>query len=430
MMIDLFYAALHGILIGLCPIGFVIVAALFTFKICEVTDAITTIRRALSSVSTDPAILILIVAWGFGNFMEGIAGFGTAVAIPAAILSGFGIEPIKAICLCLIANTLATGFGAVGVAIITLSGITGLDLETLARTASLPLACVSLPIPFILVFVQGGWKQIRRSFLFCALASLGFAVPTLLLPRLTGVELPTILGGLITIVLLVLAAPRSRAACESRVPFGKLLYAALPFLSVILALTLYALALPNSIKSRLTPGAVILVGAIFGGVCLKVTPYGMLRIAWATLIKAKRALITICVILAFAKILEQAGLIRAFAALIVDTFGSGYAFAATLVGAAGSALTGSGTSSCVLFGTLQRDAALDLNLNAYLFAAANILGAGIGKMICPQSIAIGMAAVGLTGCEGKILKRVLPYFLLLALFATTLVGLLSRVTPD
>lgn len=426
MLTDILSAALKGVLIGLCPIGFVVVAALFAYQLCEKTGSMETIRAALKSVSSDPVVVTLLVVWGFGNFMEGMAGFGTAVAIPAALLVGFGVDALKAVVLCLIANTVATGFGAVGVPMVTLAKATGLDLAELSVISSIPLALVALPTPFLLVACQAGWKSVPRYTPICLVAGLAFALPTVLVAKTMGAELPTIVNGLVTMLAIVLLSPKAQVAEASapKVSARALLIAAAPFVSVVAFLAVYALALPKAIKAAITPGAVILVAAIIGGLIQRVDAKTMFSVALATLKKAKRALITICTILAIAKTLETLGVITFLASLVVALLGKGYAFAATLVGVLGGAVTGSGTSTCVIFGTLQRDAALEIGVNPMYFAAANILGAGIGKMICPQSIAIGLAAVGLVQAEGKVIKSVLPWFALVSLGATTLVGIL------
>lgn len=424
-MQNILTAALSGVRIGLCPIGLVVVAALFTYQLCERTGAMATIRAALKSVSSDPVIVTLLVVWGFGTFMEGMAGFGTAVAIPAAILTGFGVPPVKAIVTCLMANTVATGFGAVGVPMIVLAGTANVDLATLSSTAAIFLALVGLPTPLLLVAYQSGWRSVVRYVPICLAAGLAFAVPMVVVARTMGAELPVVVSGLITMLAIVLLRPRTPDGEPTEKVGGvKLLRAAAPFVSVVVFLSVYALALPKGIKDAITPGVVILIAAVVGGLFQRVSPKTMLEVAGATLKKAKRALITICVILAIAKVLEALGAITFVANLVVALFGRGYAFAATLVGVLGGAITGSGTNTCVLFGALQHDAALKLSTDPVLFAAANILGAGIGKMICPQSIAIGLATVGLAGAEGKILKGVLPWFLGVALAATLLVGLI------
>lgn len=426
MLMNILASALKGISIGICPIGFVVVAALFAYQLCEKTGAMGTIRAALKSVSSDPVVVTLLVVWGFGNFMEGMAGFGTAVAIPAAILVGFGVDALKAVVLCLIANTCATGFGAVGVPMVTLAKATGLDLAELSFISSIPLALVALPTPFLLVACQAGWKAVPKYIPICLVAGLSFALPTVLIAKTMGAELPTIVNGLITMLAIVAFRPKRQGA-EAQAPKIKareLLLAAAPFISVVVFLAVYALALPKAVKGAITPGAVILLAAIVGGFVQKVSVKTMLEVALATLKKAKRALITICTILAIAKILETLGVITFLASLVVALLGKGYAFAATLVGVLGGAVTGSGTSTCVIFGILQRDAAVEIGVNPMYFAAANILGAGIGKMICPQSIAIGLAAVGLVGAEGKVVKGVMPWFIGVALGATLLVGIL------
>jgi len=427
---DILLSALSGIRTGLCPIGLVIVAALFTYRICDETGAMAKIRRALSSVSSDPVVLMLLVVWGFGNFMEGIAGFGTAVAIPAAILYGFGMDGVKAIGICLIGNTIATGHGAVGVPMVTLAKTANLDTQELTAVATQLLAAGMLPIPFLLVAFQEGWRKLPKYLPVCLVAALAMAVPCFFIARTMGPELPAVLGGLLTMAAIAVFRPRGAGGEKSGVSARELLVAAAPFLGVVVLLSLYALALPKAVKAQVTPGAVILAGALCGALVQRVPARTMGRVALASLKQAKRALVTICLILAVAKMLETVGAISFLAELVVKVFGKGYAFLATAVGVCGGALTGSGTNSCVLFGALQRDAAASLGFDPKVFAGANILGAGIGKMICPQSLAIGLAACGLAGCEGKVLRRVMPYFVAVVAAACAFAGLVALLRPQ
>lgn len=423
MLMQLLSAALSGLRLGLCPIGFVIVSALFAYRICESTGSMEKIRKTLGSISTDSTVMILLVVWGFGNFMEGIAGFGTAVAIPAAILASIGIDPLRAVVLCLIANTASTAFGSVGVPALTLARAADLNANELVAFSAGAIALVFGITPFLLVAFASGARGLLRRLPLTALVSATYAVPAYFIAVHWGPELPAIVGGLA--VMLVIACLHRRTSSADGISARELLLAAAPFLCVIVFLAVYALLLPNAIKSRLTPGAVILLAAILGGFIQRLGPRDLLRVLIATLRGSLRALVIICAILALARVLDTAHVISTVANVLVAALGQSYAFAAAAVGAFGGTLTGSGTSSNVLFGALQRDAALQLGYNPLALAAANLLGSGIGKMICPQSIAIGMAAVGLVGCEAKILRKTLPWFVGVLLFACLACGLLA-----
>lgn len=405
MLTQIISAALSGVKLGLCPIGLVIIGALFTYRLCESTGSMEKIRHALTSISEDPVIIILLVVWGFGNFMEGIAGFGTAVAIPAAILAGIGIKPIRAVVLCLIANTAATAFGSVGVPAITLANTANLDVRNLVSFSTNAITLIFVVTPFLLVAYATGMRGVKRYFLMTSLVSLAFALPAYFIAIYWGPELPAIIGGISAMVIVVITHKLpTNVSCKS------LALAAAPFISVIVYLAIYALALPQYVKAHLTPGAIILIAGAIGGLFQRVSFLDMFKVLLTTLHKSMRALIIICSILALARILDSIGAISILANAVVSLMGRSYAFAATALGAFGGTLTGSGTSSNVLFGALQHDAAIKLGFNEYALAAANLLGSGIGKMICPQSIAIGMAAVGIKGCEKEIIKDACKYF--------------------
>ncbi|MBR5260228.1 MAG: L-lactate permease, partial [Eggerthellaceae bacterium] len=193
--INIATAALEGILNALWPICLVVVAALFTYNLTVRTGAIETIKRMLSGISRDRRILALLIAWGFGNFMEGMAGFGTAVAIPASMLVGIGFNPIVAVVGCLVVNATPTAFGSVGVPTATLSTITSIDSLTLSAEIACMEALLTFVAPFFLVAICGGGvKALRGSFGITFLAALSFTAPWLITALFIGPELPNIIG--------------------------------------------------------------------------------------------------------------------------------------------------------------------------------------------------------------------------------------------
>ncbi|WP_230977640.1 L-lactate permease [Treponema vincentii] len=174
-------AMFEGAAYALWPICLIIVAALFTYNLTIKTGAMEKIKEMLIGISDDKRILMLIIGWGFGNFMEGMAGFGTAVAIPASILAGIGLNPINAVTACLVANTTPTAFGSAGVPTATLASITGLDLQQLAANAALIQAVHTFLSPFLAVVICGGGiKALKGVWHITLIASLSFVVPYLL----------------------------------------------------------------------------------------------------------------------------------------------------------------------------------------------------------------------------------------------------------
>ncbi len=398
---------------ALCPICLVVLSALFTYGVTVESGAMERLREGLRASTDDKRILALIVVWGFGNFMEGIAGFGTAVAIPAAIMLSVGFDPLKAVLACLVANTTSTTFGSVGVPIVTLSDVSQCGLIPLMRMASLLQLMLTALGPVLVLLVLGGPKACKGMFKAVIIADVAYLVPWVFSAQYLGCELPDILGGIGVMSALTVY---SKNKCAQSQGFKKLAFAWLPFSLVVIGLAIYAF-LPSIFKSVLPSGLVILFAAFIGGLFQRVAFGKLLILLVKTAYKYLPAFATIVFVLMLAKIMSESGMISVIAASIVDATGRGYAFVAPLVGALGGFLTGSGTSSCVLFGRLQADVAAAIGSSQELLSAANIMGAGIGKMICPQSIAIGAAAAGISGYESVIFKKIFIWFFFSVIFS-------------
>ena len=394
--------AWKGVLTGLYPIGLVIIAALFVYAITVESKAMEEIKHGLSSLSSDKCFLALLIAWGFGNFMEGMAGFGTAVAIPCAILVGIGFDPMKAVLCCLVANTTPTAFGSVGVPTMVLSGETALDAGPLSSTiAFLQLAPTALS-PFLILLITDGWRGLKAHWPVALVADVAFLVPWLAVAATLGCELPDIAGGIAS--MLALGFMGDRKGIDAR----RQAWAWMPFAFVV---ALLALASIVDVRPKPSPGVLILVAACIGGMCQGILPRRLASLFLATLRKYSLAILTICSVLALAKVMAAAGMTAMLADSLVAATGRGYAAVSPVVGALAGFVTGSGTSSNVLFGSLQVSVAAT-DAERFLFAAANVMGAGIGKMICPQSIVLGCAAAGLAGRESETMGRALKFFIL------------------
>ena len=422
---DIPSVAASGVLFALCPICLIVLAALFTYAVTVESGAMSVIRRGLSAVSDDRRILALLIVWGFGNFMEGMAGFGTAVAIPAAILVGEGFSPVKAVVMCLVANTTPTAFGSVGVPLMTLAKESGTDAASLSWTVALLQCAVTAAGPVLVLLVYGGFKALKGMFFAIVLSEVSFLVPWFLASRYMGCELPDIVGGLGVMLAVGLS---SRRGGLSFADFCEQVRAWAPFGFVVVIVGINAM-MPPSVKSHVTPGALVLVAGFLGGLVQRVSFGRLLAVLWKTFIDYWTAFATICFVLALARVMGAAGMISSIADALVAATGSAYPFFATAVGALGGFVTGSGTSSSVLFGKLQADAAIAVSASPELLAAANVMGAGIGKMICPQSIAIGAAVAGLAGEESRLFKAALPWFLGVIFAASVITGLFSAFCP-
>ena len=397
----------QGVSTGLFPIGLVVFAALFTYAITETSGAIAEIKGSLSALSDDKRFMALLVAWGFGSFMEGMAGFGTAVAIPCAILIGIGFDPSKAVICCLVANTTPTAFGSVGVPIGILAGEVGIDVEVLTSSIMLLQLAVTAVLPFVVLVTVDGWRALREGWKLALGASVVFVVPWCLAAMFLGCELPDIVGGIAVMAYFALLGKRRG------VTLLRQLWAWMPFAFIVVALGVVSMLPP---KWKPSPGIVVLAAGVFGGLCQGVRPLRLLGVAVKTVKRYSLAVLTICTVLALAKTMVASGLTQILAEGLVAATGRSYAAVSAIVGSIGGFVTGSGTSTNVLFGALQASVGSSES-ERILFAAANAMGAGIGKMVCPQSIVLGCAAAGLSGCESDVIKRVFPFFVFVLFLA-------------
>ena len=400
---DIVSCAARGAATGLFPIGLVIVAALFLYAVTVESGAIEDIKAGLATLSDDRCFMALLIAWGFGNFMEGMAGFGTAVAIPCAILVGIGFDPVKAVLCCLVANTTPTAFGSAGVPTMVLASETGLELGRLSFFAALLQLAATALLPFLVLFIVGGWRAVRERAALAAVAVVAFIVPWLAAAAWLGCEMPDILGGISTMA--VFAAMGRRGSMDVR----RQLRAWMPFAFVVAALGLGIAAAALGCP-RVSPGVLILVAAFVGGLAQGIRPVRLFVLVAITVRKYVFALLAICLVLALARIMGESGMTKTLAESLSGFAGRAYPAISSLLGSLGGFMTGSGTSSNVLFGMLQASVG-ELPAEKMLYAASNVMGAGIGKMISPQSIVLGCAAAGLAGRESETMKRALPYFI-------------------
>ena len=444
-------ASLEGICNALWPIIIVILAALFTYNLTLETKAMDSIKAMLASVSTDKRILMLLIAFGFGNFMEGMAGFGTAVAIPAGILVGLGFDPLLSVVTCLIINSTPTAFGSVGVPTNTMHAITGLDTVKISSDVALIQSVVQFIIPFIAVVVIGkGFKALKGLVLFTLIADLAYIVPQYVVAQFIGPDLANIIGAIICMVVIILYAmfaktpdnPEFKVASSGEkkqtLTIVQAFKAWSPFIFIFVFLLLTSKLVPFINKPLLkiasqvkfyptgkpltfcwvnTPGVLILLAGFIGGAIQGASFKTMLGILGKTVKSNVKTIITICSVLAVAKIMGYSGMTSSISKELVSVTGKYFPLISPLIGTIGGFVTGSGTSTTALFGKVQTETATAIGANSAWLAAGNLMGAGLGKMICPQSIAIGSAAVGLSGVESKIMGKVVVWTILFVLLA-------------
>ena len=423
--------ALEGVALAVWPILLVITAAIFTYQLVVHTKAMDTIKIMLSSVTSDKRILALLLAWGFGNFMEGMAGFGTAVAIPAAMMVAVGFDPLKSILACLVANSVPTTFGSIAIPTTTLASLTGLQPAELGTFIAAQLFILNIVTPlFIVGIIAGGVKAIKGVFIQTIIAGLALAVPELLINMYAGGPELAVMGSSIVIMAVIIAIAKIMPTNdpEYKVDMGAKkvsakegLIAASPFILIFIlligtsklvpavynALMVFKTSVPihAGVNAKpytfvwiATPGIMIFISALIGGFIQKAGLGTQKYVLTNTFKTLKLTYVTIISVVVTAKLMTYSGMTGMIANALVAATGSMYPAFAPVIGALGAFLTGSGTNANVLFGPLQTAAAHQLTPGhdtlALWLAATNSGSAGVGKMFSPQSIAIAIGAVG------------------------------------
>ena len=457
-------AVTHGALYGLFPIGWIVLNALFVYAITVHTGMFDVVRDSVVSIAEDRRIQVLLIAFCFGAFVEGTAGFGTPVAISAAMLIGLGFKPLPAAGLSLIGNTAPVAFGALGTPIIALAGVTQLPVNELSAMVGRQLPLFAMLIPFWLIGVMAGWRSIREVWPACLVAGVSFGVTQFYVSQYYGPTLVDISASLVSIASLLLLLrvwrPRTvwrfpgetpRAAADAT-PHrtAHVLRAWMPWgiLSVLLfvwglpdmkawlnAQSLFTFPVPLLHQAVLrTPpvvaiakaedaiftlnwlsasGTALLLTGVLSGALLGMRPGALLRLYGETLLKVRLSLVTIAAMMALGFVTRYGGLDATIGLAFART-GVLFAFFSPLLGWLGVALTGSDTSSNVLFGNLQQISAQQVGVSPLLAAAANSSGGVMGKMIDAQSIVVAGVATGQHGQEGVILRYVFWHSLALA----------------
>ena len=452
-------AVLEGLALACWPILLVIVAAIFTYNLVLHTKAMDTIKDMLTSVSHDRRVLILLIAWGFGGFLEGMAGFGTAIAVPAGMLAGIGINPILSVSVCLIANSVPTAYGSIGIPLVTLANVTGIDPIQLATFTSLQLGILTLLCPWLIVIVSGGsLKALKGMTMLCIAAGLSFFLPELALSMFVGPELAVVAGAIVTMGTIVVIAKKfpiddpeyaMPSQAETKIDSSKAITACMPFILIFIFLLMTSKLVPPinqalmTIKSSVpiytgeggapytfvwvnTPGVLILIAAFLGGFKQGASFGEMFGVLGKTINGLKFTMVTIIAVIATAKVMGYSGMTGQIADTAVAATGTAYPAIGAFLGSVGTYITGSATSSCVLFGKLQVIACQAIgapeSVQAWV-AASNATGACAGKMISPLSIAIGSAAIGVQGADSQLLAFAVKFYIPFIIFMGAIVYL-------
>jgi lactate permease len=472
----------YGAAFGLFPIGWIILNAIFIYQLSVETGQFAVLQNQIAGVSGDRRIQALLIAFSFGAFIEGAAGFGAPVAITGALLIGLGFRPLEAAKLALIGNTAPVAFGSLGIPLITLAKVTGLDLQLLSSMVGRQLPFFSLLVPFWLVAAQVGWRGMRAVWPACLVTGASFGISQFLVSNYLGPMLVDLISATISMAALVGLMRFWRPADDSSavvppapVPMpspgvvtGHPVRAWLPwmflsgfvfvwslpptkrFLNGLAAPSLNVPLLHQAVE-RVPPvvlrpevesavftfnflsatGTALLLAGVVSALCLRMTPRAIVFLYARSFWRVRVSLLTIGLMLALGFTTRYSGTDTTMGLALAAT-GGFYPFFSPLIGWLGVALTGSDTSSNVLFGNLQKNTAQQLGLSPILMAASNSSGGVMGKMIDAQSIVVASVATGGHADSpdaGTILRAVFWHSVALALLMGVLVVLQAYVWP-
>lgn len=473
----------YGAFYGLWPIAWIIIAAIFLYKLTVKSGYFDILRESIIAITPDQRIQVILIGFCFGAFLEGAIGFGGPVAITAALLVGLGLRPLYAAGLCLIANTAPVAFGAVGVPITAMAGAVNVPAIEISAMAGHMLPPLSLFVPFFLVFLMNGFKGVKETWPVALVAGGSFAIVQYLTAVHSGPELPDIASAVVSIICVAVflrfwqpknifkfdESVGSSSTLEVKKHSTKdIVLAWLPFVLLIGVILIWTAGWFKDLfvgaGSKLSTGEIAQEAGILAASVLKfdfaslkeviqVEPavteakavkslfelpiinatgtsilivalitIPLLRIKLSTAVatfgetlnEMKWAIFTIALVVGFAFVSNYSGISATLALALAQT-GNAFAFFSPIVGWIGVFLTGSDTSSNLLFGTLQQLTAQQLGISEVLFLAANSVGGVVGKMISPQSIAIACAAVGLAGKESELFRFTVKYSILLVI---------------
>jgi lactate permease len=439
----------YGAAFGLFPIGWVVFSAILLYRVILESGKFDLLKDSIGHLTDDPRLQALLIAFAFGAFIEGAAGFGTPVAVAAAMLTGLGFSPFYAAAICLLANTAPVAFGSIGIPITTLAVTTGLPLDHLSAGVGRICAPVSLIVPAYLIVVMSGWKGLRAVFPAAALCGVAFAGTQFVISNFVGPQLTDILASLAAMAA-VIAVIRRRSRPSSRhsgreialawAPYGLLVVFVLlwgykPLQTRLDSLTLvfHWPGLPTSQPFKFSwlsaSGTACLFAAILGAVVAGLKPRQFVRVLGHTTRQLALAELTLAAVLALAFLMNYSGATTTLGLAFAAT-GALFPFFSALLGWLGVFLTGSDTSANALFGTLQVVTAGKLHMNAVLMASANSAGGVMGKMISLTSIAVAAAATSMKREDEALLFRfTLKHSILLASVVGLIVVFYTYIAP-
>ena len=479
----------YGFFYGLWPIAWIIIGAVFIYKISVKTGQFDVIRSSILSITEDQRLQMLLVGFAFGTFLEGAAGFGAPVAITAALLVGLGFKPLYAAGLCLIVNTAPVAFGAMGIPIIVAGQVSGVDTMEISQMVGRQLPFM---VPIVLIWIMAimdGWRGVKETWPAILVASLSFSLAQYLTSNFVGPELPDITAAIASLVSLTILLKywkpkhifrfqdKDLQVDETIIKQARKQYSVAqiakawsPFLILTAMVTVWSIkpfkdlfvkdgALSDLVVSIKVPylhqliqklppvvpeikdydaiykfdwlsatGTAIMLAALITIIYLKMKPKEAVSTFFETVNELKTPIYSIGMVLAFAFIANYSGLSATLALALAHT-GQAFTFFSPFLGWVGVFLTGSDTSANALFSALQATTAQQIGVPEVLLVAANTSGGVTGKMISPQSIAIACAAVGLVGKESDLFRFTVKHSIIFTVMIGIIVTLQAYVFP-
>jgi L-lactate transport len=469
-------AVTYGAAQGLFPIGWVVFTAVLLYRITQEQGKFEIIKDSIGSLSGDARLQALLIAFAFGAFIEGASGFGTPIAVAAAMLTGLGFSPFYAAAICLLANTCPVAFGSIGIPITTLAQITGLPEARLSAGVGRICAPLSLFVPGYLVMVMGGLKALRGVWLAVVVCGVSFAAVQFIISNFVGVQLTDILASLTAMALLALLfkfwkpkdnfvmADKKPTAAHVPRPAGEILMAWFPYILLVVVVLVWGynqtllrtvskvfpwpglhnlIQIVPPVAAKPGPyaamyrfdwlsasGSACLIVSFVSALVLGMSPVKFVKCFARTAKQLALAELTIASVMGLAYLMNYSGATGTLGLGFAAT-GAAFPFFSAWLGWLGVFLTGSDTSANALFGNLQVVTANQLHMNAVLMASSNSAGGVMGKMISLTSVAVASAATGMARTEeAKLFRFTIRHSLLLATVIALIVMFYAYVAPQ
>lgn len=454
-------AAGFGAAYAIWPIAYIVIGAVFLYKITVKSGQFEIIRQSIVSLTDDPRVQMLLVGFIFNSFLEGAAGFGAPIAITAALLVGLGFDPIKAAGLCLIANVAPGSFGAIGIPIVVAGQVSGLAPDVISAHLATFMPFVSFMIPFLLISIMSSLKGIKEVWRPTLVTAIAYSFTQFLTIRFIGPELPDITSAIVSLIVLACYLKMSQKkqqaahhASTGNLSFGKIIKGWSPFIILtvfvmiwcsdafkqlfaaggMLSWTTVSVPFPwlNNLVVKAAPlvtqptpyaavlkldlisatGTAILLSCVVAAVSLKVHFRTGLEIFAETLKELNKPILTIMLVLSFAFVSNYSGQSSTMGIALART-AQYFPMFSPVLGWLGVFLTGSVVSANALFGGLQEITANQIGVLPLVLIAANVGGGTMAKMLSPQSIAIAAGAVGIAGKESSLFRFTIKYSVVL-----------------